>query len=114
MGQWNKNAKAILRNKENFGDRTIIIHFEDLISNTQAIMQRIANFLEIRYDSILLVPTFNNTPISANTSFTVEKPGIMQSALTRHKMLSDDDLTVVHKLTQNAYDKILKIAPKLS
>lgn len=114
MEQWKKNVKSVLRNKKKYGDRMSIIHFEDLISNTGTIMQRLSDFLEIRYDDILLIPTFNNAPISGNTSFAVERPGIMSSTLKRYKTLSDNDINIIRELTQKDYDDVLNISPKLS
>ncbi len=114
MEQWINNVKAIVRNKAKYGDRMFIIHFEDLISKTQTVMQRLSNFLDIRYDEILLTPTFNNSPISGNTSFAVEQPGIMSSTLERYKTLAAEELAIIHELTQRDYDEILRIAPRLS
>lgn len=114
MEQWKRNVKSVLLNKRKYGDRLIIIHFEDLVSNTQTIMKRISNFIDISYDDILLTPTFNSIPISGNTSFTAENPGIMSSTLERYKTLSDENLNIIRELTQTDYDDVLNISPKIS
>ena len=58
-------------------------------------MRYLADFLTIRFDDILLTPTFNKIPIKPNTSFKLEKPGIMISALERYKTLSREELNII-------------------
>ena len=69
LDQWKQNTEAMIRNKEVFKERVCIIRFEDLIQKTEKVMKHLSQFLEIEYNKILLTPTFNGTPISANTSF---------------------------------------------
>ena len=57
MEVWKKNAQAILRNKERYGDRVCVLTFEDLISKAESVMRYLARFLEIKFDNILLEPT---------------------------------------------------------
>ena len=63
----------MLWNKEKYGNRVCILTFEDLISKTESVMRYLAKFLKIKYDNILLEPTFNRYSIRANTSFEAEK-----------------------------------------
>jgi ClpP class serine protease len=75
-------------------------------------MCHLANFLGIQFDRILLTPTFNKFPIRANTSFNADQHGIVASTLSRYKMLSEDELKIIEKMTEDIYSMILKETPE--
>ena len=97
----------MVRNKKTYGDRVCIITFEDLIQRTQSVMNYLADFLGIQFDDILLTPTFNKIPIKPNTSFKLENPGIMISALERYKTLSREELNIIAAMTGDTYTQVL-------
>jgi len=109
---WKTSAKAALRNKEKYGERVCIVRFEDLVSKTESVMSYMADLLGINFDNILLVPTFNKCPIRANTSFNAEQHGIVASTLSRYKMLSEEELKIIEKMTEDIYSMILKETPE--
>ena len=109
---WKTSTKAALRNKEKYGERVCIVRFEDLVSKTESVMSYMADFLRINFDNILLVPTFNKCPIRANTSFNAEQHGIVASTLSRYKMLSEEELKIIEKMTEDIYSMILKETPE--
>ena len=113
LDQWVDNASSMVRNKQMYGDRVCIITFEDLVKRTEAVMRYLAKFLDLSFDDILLTPTFNKFPIKPNTSFTLEKPGIMISALERYKTLSREELSVIEKTTREVYEEVLKVAASI-
>jgi hypothetical protein len=114
LDQWVDNARSMVRNKQMYGDRVCIITFEeDLVRRTEAVMRYLAEFLDLNFDDILLTPTFNMFPIKPNTSFKLEKPGIMISALERYKTLSLEELSVVEKTTREVYEKVLETAASI-
>jgi hypothetical protein len=107
LAQWSASAQASVWNKEQYGDRVCIIRFEDLVSRTESVMRYLAEFLGIEFDRILLTPTFNNHPIEANTSFNVEKSGIMAGTLSRYKTLTAEELQIIEKMTRADYQRAL-------
>jgi hypothetical protein len=109
---WHESTQAMIRNKEKFGERVCIIKFEDLVSKTESVMCHLANFLGIQFDRILLTPTFNKFPIRANTSFEMEEAGILNSTLTRYKILKAEELEIIDKMTEDIYSMILKETPE--
>jgi hypothetical protein len=113
LSQWNENALAIINNKDKYSQSVIIIHFEDLIRNTEAVMRCVAEFLEISFDDILLIPTFNKFPIKANTSFDKPPHGIISSTLDRYKTLSQEELDTISKMTDEPYKEVLSRAVRL-
>jgi hypothetical protein len=110
MDLWKKSAWAMLRNKDRYGDRVFILTFEDLISKTEPVMRYLARFLEIKFDSILLEPTFNKYSIRANTSFEAEKNGIIESTLQRYKTLAPEELQFIESSSKEIYEQVLSLA----
>ena len=111
---WKSSAQAMARNKERYGERVCILTFEDLITKTKSVMEYLAAFLEIRFEDILLEPTFNKYPIRANTSFEAEKNGIIESTLNRYKTLSRDELEFINNMTSDLYSQIQSLAVRFS
>jgi hypothetical protein len=113
LDQWVDSTRSMVRNRQKHGDRVCIITFEDLVRRTEAVMRYLAEFLDLNFDNILLTPTFNKFPIKPNTSFKLEEPGIMISALERYKTLSREELAVVEKTTGEAYEEVLEIVASI-
>ena len=113
LDQWVDSARSMVRNKQKHGDRVCVITFEDLVSRTEAVMRYLAEFLDLNFDDILLTPTFNKFPIKPNTSFKLENPGIMISALERYKTLSREELAVVEKATGEVYKEVLEVVASI-
>ena len=100
----------MLWNTEKYGDRVRVFTFEDLVSKTEAIMRYLVEFLEISFDDILLIPTFNKYPIKANTSFEAEQQGIINGTLNRYKTLPQEQLEIIDDMTKELYQEVLNSA----
>jgi hypothetical protein len=107
LAQWNENAVAMVRNRQEFGARVMIIRFEDLVSKTEAVMHGLAEFLQIDYHPILLEPTFNKAPIKANTSFRHENSCILAGTLQRHTSLTVEERDIIVATTADVYAQVL-------
>jgi hypothetical protein len=107
---WRKSAHAIVRNKERYGDRVFILTFEDLITKTRSVMHYLAEFLGVRFDDVLMIPTFNKYPIRANTSFEGEQNGIISSTLQRYKTLALEELEFIKSTSTELYEHVLSLA----
>jgi len=105
--QWNRNTRAMLRNKRTYSDRVCILRFEDLINATETVMRHLAGFLGIAFDPVLLTPTFNKIPIKANTSFKLEAPGIVSSTLSRYTTLGKEEVALIERITAEPYRAVL-------
>ena len=112
LGQWKQNSEAMIKNKGRFKEKVCIIRFEDLIQKTESVMQYFSQFLDIEYKRILLTPTFNGTPISANTSFDENKEGILSNTVERHKTLSSREIGIIEQETGDLYDMVLEQADR--
>ena len=108
VSAWNKSAQAILWNKERYGDRVCLIKFEDLVSQTKAVMRYLADFLAIEFHDILLVPTFNKFPMKEDTSFRTENHGIVSSLHAEERKLTGQELNTIERMTSETYPLVLK------
>ncbi len=107
INQWLESTRASIRNKEKYGGQVCIIRFEDLITKTESVMRYLSDFLGISFDDIMLKPTFNRSPIRANTSFELEKEKIVVSTLYRYKTLNPEDLDLIQTMTAKDYELVL-------
>jgi len=107
---WKRSAQSMIYNKERYGDRVCILTFEDLVGKTEAVMRYLADFLEIRFDNTLLIPTFNKYPIKANTSFEAKQHGIINSTLNRYKTLTKETLEIINDMTSKIHEEVLNLA----
>jgi hypothetical protein len=110
LNLWGESARAMLWNKENFGDHVCILTFEDLIGKTESVMRYLANYLSIRFDDCLMMPTFNKFPIKANTSFEARQHGIISSTLNRYQTLSKEELDLIDQISKDLYRQVLSLA----
>lgn len=97
IAAWRESAGSIVRNKNDYGDRVVILTFEGLLGRTEPTMRKLSDVLGIGFDPILLRPTFNGTPISANSSFAFDKAGVIEMPLARAAVLSDEERVIVER-----------------
>jgi len=106
LAMWADSARSMQRNKSQYGDRVIIVSFEDLIGRTELTMRTLAEALAINFDPTLLAPTFNGVPARANSSFTTEQSGILMSPLARARNLSAAERDMIDRRYMKLYDSI--------
>jgi hypothetical protein len=110
LNLWEKNARAMLWNKENYAERVCILTFEDLIGKTESVMRFLAEYLSIRFDDCLLMPTFNKIPIKANTSFDARRHGIINTTLNRYKTLTKKELEFIDQSSADLHRQVVTLA----
>ena len=104
---WCLSAESICRNKAAYGDKVIVLRFEDLVGNTERTMRTIAHELGIAYDSVLEEPTFNGETMRANSSFAVDTTGIIDAPLKRHNMLDVEEGRLIDQRCMAIYERAL-------
>jgi hypothetical protein len=110
LQQWNECVQSVLQNKKRWGGKVTIIKFEDLVTKTGSVMRCLADLLEIQFDNILLLPTFNKNPIDANTSFDAAEASILKDTIFRYQTLSPEELQIIEALTWDSYQKVIDVA----
>jgi len=83
LDTWCASTESIIRHKSRFGDRVIVLRFEDLVGRTEQTMAVLARQLDIDFLPILMQPTFNGLPIVTNSSFAVDTFGVIADPLKR-------------------------------
>jgi hypothetical protein len=114
LDRWRGSAESMLRNRRRYGDRVVILRFEDIVARTEPIMRALADRLGIGWDPILLEPTFNREPMRANSSFAVETTGIIEGPLNRAATLSADEHALIEGRCSDLYKRVLDEALTVS
>ena len=104
---WCISAESMLRNRKLYGERVVILRFEDIVGRTEETMRALCEKLEIAWDPIVTEPTFNGELMRANSSFAVERTGVIQAPLDREMMLSHEESDLLDKRCFDLYQKVL-------
>jgi len=103
---WAESAESMKRNKSRYGERVIILGFEDLVGRTEETMRALARALAVDYDPILLEPTFNGQRIRANSSFAEDESGVIAAPLARANLLSEDERVLLDRNCLALYEDV--------
>jgi hypothetical protein len=83
---WVKSIRAGLENLKKFGDsRYFLVKFGDLLTKPEETMQTLADFIGIKWDESLLLPTRTGDVWRGNSMFSEKFQGISQKPLFRWK-----------------------------
>lgn len=110
MLKWVESAQAMLRNKAAYGDKVIIVRFEDLVGSTQPTMRRLSEEIGIAFEAGLTQPTYIGRLMWANSSFSVGSRGVIAEPLEREIRLSEDEQEMLKWLSRDTYENALKLA----
>jgi hypothetical protein len=77
LAQWTSSTTAALDARERFGERVVVITYEELVLETEATMRRLADRIGISMSPVLLEPTFNGRLVRANSSESVQRYGVL-------------------------------------
>jgi hypothetical protein len=106
LALWRRSTEAMIEARQRFGDRVLIITYEELVQDTEAAMLRVVDRLGIAMLPSLLVPTQNGRPMRADSSEPVEEDGILAGRATafRHSL---DAATIarVERLAGDLYER---------
>ncbi len=105
--KWCVSAESMRRNRQLFGDRVILLRFEDLVGRTEETVRALCPLLDIDYAPILLQPTFNGRPMHANSSFDVKSAGVIAAPLERKAMLSAQECRLIETNCGKLYESLL-------
>lgn len=109
MRLWAASAEAMIQAKRDHGDRVFLISFEEMLGDTQATMRALAGFLDIAFTESLVTPTFNGLPIKANSSFKVDRGGVLDAPLKRAEGLPAHALQTIERLTDGLHERVLAL-----
>ena len=101
---WRDSALAAIQNRERYGDRVVVLTYEDLVKDTDGTIRALAEQFGISWDPVLLVPTFNGRPVRANSSDPVQSYGVLQKrADAWREVLDPEAVARVEELAGDLY-----------
>ena len=106
---WSRTYTVLRDNARRAPDRTLVIRFEECVSDTPVAMARIARFLGIGVEPSLLRPTFNGMDIRSDSSFG-SKQGIDVTAVDRRATLDPAAVQLVSDTTAEVYAEMKALA----
>jgi hypothetical protein len=109
MRLWRDSAEGMIDAKQQFSDRVFLLSFEQLLADTEGTMRALAAFMELDFTSSLMTPTFNGLPIKANSSFPVDRGGVLDAPLKRAEGLASHAVTTIERLTDGVYERVLAL-----
>jgi hypothetical protein len=103
---WRASATAAIEARERYGERVVVLTYDELAQETEATMRRLAERFGIAWDPILLVPTFNGRPVRANSSDPVAQYGVLKNrAEAWRDVLEPDAIARVEDLAGDLYSE---------
>ena len=99
---WRTSVEAAIEASERFAGRVVLLTYEQLVSDTERTMTRLANALGITMSPVLLTPTFNGRPIRANSRVAVGRHGIIPERMTAYR--ESLDATTIEQIEALAGD----------
>jgi Sulfotransferase family len=111
MERWRRNVERTLEGIELYGDRVVALTYEELVTDTEATMAALAARIGISMSPCLVEPTFNGRPIRANSSYAVERHGVLTDRVGAYReQLDDATLARVDELAGDAYEQIRDVS----
>ena len=111
LALWRESAEAAIEARRRFGERVVIITYEDLVQDTHTTMAWIADRLGIAMMPSLMVPTENGQPKRADSSEPVTEDGVLASRATAfRRSLDADTIARVEQLAGDLYERASAMA----
>src|SRR2546428_1550949 len=104
---WRRSTKAGIEASERFGERVLLLTYEELVLETEETMRRVAGRIGITMSPVLREPTFNGRPIRANSTEPVERYGILTERTTAYQdSLDAETVARIEELTGDLYERV--------
>jgi len=111
LGLWRASTEATIGAAARYGDRVLVLTYEQLVLDSQATMRRVSERIGIAMSPILLRPTFNGFPVRANSSFQVAGEGIRpERAQAFGESLDGETLERIVELAGDRYERAAALA----
>ncbi|MGE5272763.1 MAG: sulfotransferase [Verrucomicrobiota bacterium] len=104
IAEWTRSTQAALDAAGRFGDRVLVLTYEQLVLDTEGTMWRVADRIGIERSPALLEPTFNGRPVRANSSGPVSEYGILKERTTAYRRSLDAEaIARIDELARSLY-----------
>lgn len=108
---WSDAATQLLENKAKYGERTLLLSFEDLVVRTTETMELVAEYLDIEFLEILSKPTLNGDPVASNSSYGMKGTGVKGEPALRDPRLGEELELLISK---HALPVVEEVGPRLA
>jgi hypothetical protein len=92
LKKWERSVIEFSKIRQAFSKQILLVRFEDLLSNTEWVMQEISDFLNLSWHENLLNPTFLGMPWKGNSSQQRNYKGVNSSKSKKKYKLSPHHL----------------------
>jgi hypothetical protein len=111
LGLWRESVEAGIEAGRRFGDRVVLVTYEELVLETETTMRRLAGRLGISMSPILVVPTFNGRAVRANSSDPVEGYGVLSDRTDAYRdALDAGAIARIDELAGDLYERVRGLA----
>ena len=90
VGAWTASTEAALDARSRFGDRVLVLTYEQLVQETEPTMRRVAGRIGVAMSPVLLAPTFNGRAVRANSSGRAAGDGVVAGRATAFRDVLDE------------------------
>ena len=107
LGLWVRSTDAALAALARFGERVVVLTYEQLVLETEATMRRVCERVGVSMVPGVLVPTFNGRPIRANSSGVVERYGVLAERTDAYReSLDAERAALIVELAGDRYERV--------
>ena len=105
---WRESTEAALAAAGRFGERVVLVTYEELVQEPERTMERLAKRLGISMHPTLLSPTFNGRQIRPNSSDRVVTYGVVAERAERwRELLAQDVIAQIDELAGDLHERAL-------
>jgi hypothetical protein len=106
VGLWRHSVEAAIEASGRFGERVLLLTYEQLVLDTEKTMSLVADRIGLTFSQVLLAPTFNGLPIRANSSHAVRRHGILTDRVDSYRTTLDlETIARVEELSGDVYER---------
>jgi hypothetical protein len=106
VGLWNASTDATIAVAERYGERVLVLTYEQLVRDSERTMRRVADRIGIDWAPSLLRPTFNRRPIGANSS----DPAVQGEGILPERAAAFSDDPRIAELAGDRYERAATLA----
>jgi hypothetical protein len=99
---WRRSTSAAIDATERYAERVLVLTYEELVTQTEATMAKVAERVGIAMAPQLLAPTFNGMPIQANSTDPAPRHGILAERVDAYRDVLD--ATTVERIVEQTRD----------
>jgi hypothetical protein len=106
MELWGRSVDAALDALAQYGERVVVLTYEQLVLETEATMRALAERLGIAVSAVLLEPTFNGRAIRANSIEPVEQRGVLRERVDAYRTsLEPEQAALIAERAGDRYER---------